>query len=355
MAVGRISGPLLKSNLVRSTLPVGERDLAFETDLLYIDINNSRIGVKTSAPQHELDVLGTTRTTDLEVTNQLDIGNLHVTGNTISSDLNTISFQPSGGDPTVYFSRLQIDDFDIQNNVISTTVSNSNIELRPNGTGTVDVFSDENIYGDLTVTGNIDVTGDVTIGGNITIGDANTDTIVVNARIASDLIPEVDNTYDLGSSSFRWRNFYAVNISGTNLTLDTLSVGDMFMYDNVITTTSGQDLIIDPSGAGDVKIGNFDIVGNTITNRVNNAVSIIAQSGTGYFKINGTNAFLPPVGTVAQRPTAYAVVGMTRYNTETKILEVWDGAIWASPAGSSGAVSEAQANDIAAALALTLG
>ena len=46
---------------------------------------------------------------------------------------------------------------------------------------------------------------------------------------------------------------------------------------------------------------------------------------------------------------------MTRFNTDSAALEVWDGADWASPAGSSGAVSVAEANDIAAQLALTLG
>ena len=60
MAVGRISGPLLKSNLVRNGI-----DLAFETNLLYLDVNNARLGVKTSSPQYELDVNGTTKTTNL--------------------------------------------------------------------------------------------------------------------------------------------------------------------------------------------------------------------------------------------------------------------------------------------------
>ena len=57
MAVGRISGPLLKSNLVRNGV-----NLAFETDLLYLDVNNNRVGIKTANPQAELDVNGTIRT-----------------------------------------------------------------------------------------------------------------------------------------------------------------------------------------------------------------------------------------------------------------------------------------------------
>ena len=69
MAVGRISGQLLKSNLLRNGV-----NLAFETDLLYIDVNNSRIGVNTASPQYPLDINGTARTTNLEATGQLDIG-----------------------------------------------------------------------------------------------------------------------------------------------------------------------------------------------------------------------------------------------------------------------------------------
>jgi hypothetical protein len=46
---------------------------------------------------------------------------------------------------------------------------------------------------------------------------------------------------------------------------------------------------------------------------------------------------------------------MTRYNINSKALELWDGLTWASPAGASGAVSEIQANDISAGFAIALG
>ena len=60
MAIGRISGPLLKSNLIRNGI-----DLAFETDLLYLDVTNNRIGINTATPQYDLDVNGTIRTTNV--------------------------------------------------------------------------------------------------------------------------------------------------------------------------------------------------------------------------------------------------------------------------------------------------
>ena len=55
MSIGRISGPLLKANLLRDGV-----DLSFETDLLYLDVNNMRIGVNTDSPTHDLQVSGTT-------------------------------------------------------------------------------------------------------------------------------------------------------------------------------------------------------------------------------------------------------------------------------------------------------
>jgi len=350
MAIGRISGQLLKSNLLRA----GE-NLAFETDLLYLDVVNSRIGIRTATPTVDLDVNGHTRSTNITVDNQLNIGNLHFTGNTITSDSATINFAAAAGEATVYHSRLQIDDLQLQGSTISTTVSNSSIELDPNGTGTVNIVANTNITGNLVVTGNVNATGNVVIGGNITIGDALTDNIVINASIRSDLVPETDNIYDLGSTSYRWRAVYTGALYTTSINVPSLDVGNLMFRDNEITTTTGQDLYLDGNGVGGVRLGNFKIADNTITNVVSNAISQIVQSGTGYFKIQGTNGFVPPVGADATRPTAYAVLGMTRFNTNSKALEIWDGADWASPAGSAGAVSVAEAYDIAVQIALTLG
>jgi len=350
MAIGRISGPLLKSNLIRDGV-----NLAFETNLLYLDVVNSRIGINTASPQYALDVVGTTRSTNLAVGNQLTVGNFTISGNTVSSNLPTITFSASGGEATAYHSRLIVNDIELSGNKISTTVSNANLELDPNGTGKVDIQSPTDITGNLLVNGNITATGNITIGGNLTIGDALTDTITINASIRSSLIPETDNLYDLGSSSYKWRAIYTQGIFATNLSLSTFDIGNLHLENNTITTTGGTDLVIDPSGTGNLVIGDFYIRGNTITNVVNNSITEISQTGTGYFKINGTNAFVVPRGTTGERPTAYAVEGMTRYNTDSKALEIWDGLQWASPAGSIGAITEATANDIAIRFALTLG
>jgi len=218
MAVGRISGPLLKSNLIRNGI-----DLAFETDLLYLDVNNQRIGIKRSAPQYELDINGTTRTTNLIVDTEADIADINIVGNTISTtnpylNLGTL-------DTVVYQNKARIDSIDIEGNVISTNNSNANLELRPNGTGTVEVFSNMN------VDGNIHATGNITADGNITLGDADTDSITINAEIASDIIPDLHQTYTLGSPSKKWKDVWV-----NQITTDSLTVGDL--------TVDGIDLIL---------------------------------------------------------------------------------------------------------------
>ena len=68
MAIGRISGSVLKSNLTRNGT-----DLAIETNLLYLDVTNSRVGIGTSSPATTLDVSGTITATTVTTTN-LTIG-----------------------------------------------------------------------------------------------------------------------------------------------------------------------------------------------------------------------------------------------------------------------------------------
>ena len=71
--------------------------------------------------------------------------------------------------------------------------------------------------------GNVDVTGDVTIGGNLTIGDVQTDTVSVIADFTSNLIPDADRTYSLGSEDKNWAviNVDTIRSSDEIVTFDT--------------------------------------------------------------------------------------------------------------------------------------
>ena len=212
MAVGRISGPLLKSNLVRNGI-----DLAFETDLLYLDVNNSRLGVKTSSPQYELDVNGTTRTTNIIATTAT-ISDISFSNNTISTSGSYLNLGTL--DDVIYQNKLSIDSIDIEGNTIRTNNSNANLEFRPNGTGKV------NIHSDLNVDGSVHVTGNITADGNITLGDDDTDSITINSEIASDLIPDVTDTYNLGNISKRWYNSWINNVNSTEANFGDIQIRD---------------------------------------------------------------------------------------------------------------------------------
>ena len=122
MAIGRISGPLLKANLLREGV-----DLAFETNLLYLDVNNSRVGINNASPQYDLDVTGTTRTPGLQVSGASTIGAVQFSGNTISTTSPTLVLGTA--DNVVYNKRLTIDTIDITDNIISTNASNANTSL----------------------------------------------------------------------------------------------------------------------------------------------------------------------------------------------------------------------------------
>jgi hypothetical protein len=203
--LGRISGPLLKANLLRQGV-----DLAFETDLLYLDVNNLRVGIKTTSPTHDLQVVGTTRTSNLEVTNQTIVGNnLTITDNTISTTAGDITINTPSGN-TVYQNKIIVDDVEIEQNIISTNATNQDLEIRTSGTGQVE------IYADTLIEGNLHVTGNITADGDIQLGDADTDSVTFNADVSSNLIPNVNELYTLGSDpgtgGKRWKDLWVETI-----------------------------------------------------------------------------------------------------------------------------------------------
>lgn len=292
MALGRISGPLLKSNLLRNGV-----DLAFENDLLYLDVTNRRVGINTSTPSHELQVNGTIRSTTLQVTGSSTLGLINFTSNTITSANDQINLIAGGTNPVVYQGKLQVGDLQLTSNVLSTLQTNQNIVLTTTGTGAVVVNSNLTVNGNVYTQGNMTVDGTVTIKGNITIGDADTDTIAITAGVNSDILPDtqtflltgaVISNANPGVLTLQTRTLAGVTITGTSGQFSWTTVpGRPALY-------VGQELYI--SG---VFAGSGEITGYTNTPKT---YYIIATNGTSTFQLSATKAG-PPIATLVGTPT----------------------------------------------------
>ena len=109
---------------------------------------------------------------------------------------------------------------------------------------TIDMNGAVDISGNLGVGGNLTVTGTTTFnGGTLTLGDANTDNIVFGGEVDSNIIPDDDDTHDLGSASKEWKDIYidgtayldAINFNGTAITA---TAAEINILDDVTATTA---------------------------------------------------------------------------------------------------------------------
>ena len=101
-------------------------------------------------------------------------------------------------------------DVNVNGQTILNNLSVSGLSTFSGITTTIDdlyVGSDLFIKDNLRVDGTSEFIGTAIFrGGTIGIGDSITDNIDVGGEFVSNLVPNVDNTYDIGSSSQRWRN-----------------------------------------------------------------------------------------------------------------------------------------------------
>jgi cytoskeletal protein CcmA (bactofilin family) len=113
----------------------------------------------------------------------------------------------------------------------------------------LDADGDVTLGANLDVGGNLTVTGTTTFnGGTLTLGDANTDNIVFGGEVDSNIIPDDDNTYDLGSSSKEWKDIYidgtayldAINFDGTAITS---TAAELNILDGVTASATDINLI----------------------------------------------------------------------------------------------------------------
>ena len=363
--LGRIGGQVLTDNLLRSGV-----DLAFETDLLYLNVNTQQIGIRDSSPVYTLDVNNNIYTNDLTVVTQLAPGNLRISSpNNFTTSVGGIDVYINGGGE-IFHDRLVTDNLILDGNLISS-VSNSNIVLDPNGSGTVELKASANITGNLAVNGNISMSGNLSGQGTLIFGDNQTfDTVIINTDFTQSIIPGDDLTYAMGadagdSSVRRWSQIHApdwTNIttgawSGSGLRPQSVIVSEQLQLDGVINrisaTQSNDDVVLLPN-TGITRIEATQWQTDNITNLLNTPLTFASTSGIGYLRFMDTNAFVIPSGNNSQRRVS-PEVGETRWNTEEGYLECYDGTVWAIGTGGGVEVSVEIMEDLSHVYNLMLG
>jgi hypothetical protein len=216
---GRIGGGVLKDNLERQGINLNfanvQADILADRPLLHLDVNNLKIGINKLSGSDTLELPSTFGATNLEST-YANIADFNLANSEISLTSGDINLNAANN---IFATAIATDNLKIDFNTISTTTDDTNIEIRPNGNGNLNIQSNWNI------TGNLHATGDITFGGDLTLGNNNVDKVSFAADVNSDIVPDQTNTSDLGSLSKQWLNIYSNLLNGQVLELDELVVG----------------------------------------------------------------------------------------------------------------------------------
>ena len=299
MAIQRIGGKMLESNLSRSS------NLAFQTDLLYIDVGNDRVGIKTNAPgAFALDVNGSAR-----IVNNLTVsGNLTVDGTTTTLDTVNTTVE----DPLILL------------NSSGSAGNDSGIMINRSGENNAVFYWDEDndLFKIVTSTSSADSTEVIDTAfanfqlNNLTANALATDGLSIEDNTISSTRSNDDiNLNPAGTGAVNVNNAKITNLAN-NPVADQDAANKKYVDDQISSVSSSV-----PS------LGSFSFSGNKIVQGASNADFEMDNSGTGNFVFLGTTGIVVPSGDTVSRPTAQT--GIIRYNTDTAKYEVsQDGSTW---------------------------
>ena len=182
---------------------------------------------------------------------------------------------------------------------VSGNITSSNIQLSGDISGST---TSTGSFGRLEIIGNSSLGGNLDLSGNITIGDSDTDSLTISADLTSNLIPNADSTFNLGSLTKNWKEGYIEELSSTNI------------------TASG-----DISGSG-ISTGSLAHL------HVSNNIGIGTLSPLATVHISASDGLIIPVGNTSQR-SSDAVIGEIRFNTQLQSYEGYDGNNWGTLGG----------------------
>lgn len=406
-SLGRIGGQLLSDNLLFQG-----QDIQFDTDLLYLDVANKRIGINnfgTSPTELYLGGDKYLQTVNLIVdgVTSTDFGWVISTNNIQRPTTGLINLTPVQSNPRIIANGVGVRDISVTDTTgIYATTTNTDVQLLTNGSGISVINGNLHINNPsklMYVTGNVLVDGNYIAGSEINFGDQSTDTINFSAEQAASLVPDLTATYNLGSNASKWNFAYARSLLGTSTVNTVGTLGGMTLRGNsifsannalditittptatVFTIADGEESlspvvdIIDGAGAFDNLLTTVDggpaailydsTVGNVLfnglvpftdTNINNNTFGIynapyyLLSTNDGYVNFAGTNGVAFPIGNTSQRNTE--ILGTTRYNTESLVLEIYNGTEWQNVNGNVPLATEESMSDDAVIYDLMLG
>jgi hypothetical protein len=387
MAIGRITGQMLSTNLERQGV-----DISIDGNLLYADVTQRRIGINNTSPTQSLDASGNVKLANLSIlgntivsnTGKINLGttsNIVITGGTgydvlytdgagnlafgninLISQFDTLSGEFVYGNVrtanVAFFTNatLATSNFNYYPPFFNTTAGNSAAYVDPNfyynpstgvltvtaiGTANVDIG---NVTTDLANVGTLTVTqGFFTANAVIQGGYVNN---LANISAALGYITQLNATNANVSGTLYAGNFNSANVSFTGVTTGTVSTANVTMYTNLKVVSSGVtgDYYLpyyDQSNGNAAARTNInlrfdDSTGNLFVDRLwsntnittsNVAVDWIAPRLREAVYFSGNSAIVLPNGTIAERPTQ-DIPGYFRFNTELQVPEYYDGNFW---------------------------
>ena len=156
---------------------------------------------------------------------------------------------------------------DLADGEVAINIADQKIYVNNSGT-IVEVANAEGSAGSAGSFTTLTASGATTLNGDVTLGDATGDDVTITGRIAAHLVPKTNDTYDLGSSSKRWRTAY--------LAASTIDLGGA-----TISSDGSGTISIAATGAtlpAASKIGNDNIPS------ANTATAVLLRNGVPFFK-----------------------------------------------------------------------
>jgi len=215
-----------------------------------------------------------------------------------------------------------VDAKDVSGNITGSFISASQVTLGDsNFTGNMTASGDFNIqgsvsgsitstgsFGRLEIAGDSSILGDVTIGGNINIGDSDTDSLTISADLTSNLIPNADSTFNLGSPTKNWKEGYIEELSSTNITasgdisgsgISTGSLGHLRVVDKITAHRYGGNISGSATSTGsfgrvvttDLLASGESTLKNKVTIKHDSSNAILEFRSTGGSRINDIHNF----------------------------------------------------------------